>query len=260
MSYEIFIYGIEVFDMDQEFRLFSLPHIIIILSLFFIVFLMIALRTSISNQRVVLILRFTLAISIFLVEGLKQLLDLSKGTWSIKWSLPFHLCGITSILCIIMLLTQDSRLFDIIYYWALVGSPIAVIIPGDLNYTYADPRLWLFMASHFLNVIIAVFMMIAYKYRPFVKSIRKVFIETNIYMVLIAGFNYITGSDYYYFYLSRDPAPQLMNPFKGINSWFIIILLLEAVTLLALLLYYSPFAVKDHMKDKRSNLLKEISV
>lgn len=245
--------------MNQEFDLFSLPHIIIIISLFLIVFLMVALRTSISNQRVIFILRYALAISIIVVEGSKQLLDLYRGTWNIKWSLPFHLCGITSILCIIMLLTQDSRLFDIIYFWALVGSPIAIIIPGNLNYTYANPSLWLFMASHFLNVMSAVFMMIAYKYRPFVKSIWKVFAQTNIYMVLIAGFNYIAGSDYYYFYLSRDPAPQITNPFKGINSWFAIILLLEAVTLLALFLYYSPFAIKDHIRDKKSNLLKEIS-
>lgn len=246
--------------MDQEFHLFSLPHIFIIISLFLVVFLMVALRAVISNQKIILMLRYTLTISIFVVEGSKQFLDLSGGTWNIKWSLPFHLCGITSILCIIMLITQDRRLFDIIYFWALVGSPIAVIIPGDLNYTYANPKLWLFMASHFLNVISAVFMMIAYKYRPFVKSIWKVFVQTNIYMALIAGFNYLTGSDYYYYYLSRDPAPQIINPFKGIHSLFVIVLLLEAVTLLALFLYYSPFAAEDHIKNKRNSTLRGVNI
>lgn len=245
--------------MNEKFELFSLPHMIIILSLFLIIFLMVALRTSISNQRVILILRYSLAISLIVVEVSKQLLDLSRGRWNIKWSFPFHLCGITSILCIIMLLTQNRRLFDIIFYWAIIGSPVAVIIPGDLNYTYADPGLWLFMASHFLNVISAVFMMIAYKYRPFVESIRKVFIQTNIYMILIACFNHLTGANYFYYYLTRDPIPQLTNPLKNITSKPVLILILETVTLLALVIYYSPYAIKDHMKNRKSSALEEIS-
>jgi hypothetical integral membrane protein (TIGR02206 family) len=151
-----------------------------------------------------------------------------------------------------MLASQSYLLFEILYFWGLIGSPIAILLPGGLNVTYSSPVFWQFMISHSLNVISILFMIIAYRYRPTVKSIRKAFNATNIYMIFIALFNYLIGSNYYYFYLCKDPSPQFINPFKGIASWPLILLLLESVSISAILIFYFPYAVNDYVKREHA--------
>lgn len=234
------------------FKLFSFFHIAIILSLVIIIILMFAFKSIFRNSKVKNFLRYILAYLLLFVKASEQVLDFIKGRWTVKGSLPLHLCGITSIFCIVMLLTKKYSIFEIMYFWGLIGSPLAIIFPSDLNYSYNSIIFWQFMISHFLNIIIVVFMIIAYKFRPTLKSIYKTFIWTNIYMAFIACFNYTAGSNYYFLYLCKDPAPQFPNPFKTVNSWPIIILLLEAVTILMPLLFYIPYAVIDAASKKVS--------
>jgi hypothetical integral membrane protein (TIGR02206 family) len=176
---------------------------------------------------------------------------LLRGTWDIRITLPLHLCGITSIACIVMLMTESYSIFEVVYFWGLIGSPLAMVFP-DLSATYRDISFWQFMSSHSLNVISVIFMMTAYKYRPTIKSTKKTFFCTNIYMVFIACLNYLVGANYYYLYLWKDPVPQFHNPMKSINSWPMIIMALELFSLAVIFLFYLPYAISDTAKRRKS--------
>lgn len=236
---------------QQKFKAFSLPHILFLLATLTIIILLILYKDKIKKTRTGLYLRYTIAAFLLWAEASKQIADLLEGGWSVQWSLPLHLCGITSIICIIMLIRESYGLFEVMYFWSFIGSPFAMFLP-DLNASYLSITFWAFMISHSMNIIAVVYMMIAYKYRPTMESMKKAFIFTNLYMISIAGFNYITGSQYYYFYLCKDPTPGFVNPFKTITSWPQIIFLLEIITIIMLLLYYVPYYVKDYKRKKES--------
>jgi hypothetical integral membrane protein (TIGR02206 family) len=235
--------------VQQKFKAFSLPHILFLLATLSIIIMLVLYKEETKNTKAKLYLRYTIAVLLFGSEASKQIADLLKGGWNIQWSLPLHLCGITSIICIIMLITKSHGLFEVMYFWSLIGSTLAMILP-DLNVSYTSITFWAFMISHSMNIIAVVYMMIAYKYRPTMNSMKKTFIYTNVYMICIAGFNYIVGSQYYYFYLCKDPSPGFVNPFKAVTSWLEIILLLEVLTIIMLFLSYLPYYVKDYNRKK----------
>lgn len=237
--------------IQQNFKTFSLPHVIFLLVTAAIAIMLVLYREEIKNTKAKLYLRYAIAVLLFGSEASKQIADWLNGGWNIQWSLPLHLCGITSIVCIIMLITKSHRLFEIMYFWGLIGSPLAMILP-DLNVPYASIAFWAFMISHSMNIIAVVYMITAYKHRPTMNSMKKAFIFTNVYMICIAGFNYIAGSQYYYFYLCKDPASGFVNPFKTISSWPQIIFLLELLTIIMLSLSYLPYYIKDYNRKKEA--------
>lgn len=239
--------------MGETFQLFSKIHINILISILLIIILMFVFKGLIYNSKHKKLVRYTLAISLFIVRASEQVLKFVDGTWDIKGDLPLHLCGITSILCIIMLISNNYNLFQVLYFWSLIGSPIALIIPGDLNYSYASPIFWQFIIAHSLNIFSIFYMIFAYKYRPVFKSMQKTFLFSNIYMVFIAIFNYIVGSNYYYFYLCNDPSPSILNPFRFVSSWPLILILLEAATFIAIILFYSPYSIMDNRQIAKTH-------
>ena len=240
--------------MNEIFHPFSKIHINILLIIALIIICMIVCKDLIYKSKYKKTVRYLLASLLFLVRASEQLLNIFDGTWDIKNDLPLHLCGITSVLCIIMLILNNYTMFEFLYFWGLIGSPVALIIPGDLNYTYSSPVFWQFMLAHALNIISILYLMFAYKYRPVKKSIEKAFIITNIYMIFIAIFNYFVGSNYYYFYLCNDPSPKILNPFKFINSWPLMIASIELLTIIAIFLFYLPYLIKDKRTSQQYRL------
>jgi hypothetical integral membrane protein (TIGR02206 family) len=239
--------------MSGTFQLFSKIHIIILAALAIIILCMFVLRDLIYTSNHKKMARYALAFVLLIIRASEQVVSVIDGTWDIKGDLPLHLCGITSILCIVMLIFNSYTLFQVLYFWGLIGSPLALIIPGGLNCTYNSLEFWQFIIAHSLNIISILYFIFAYKYRPVVKSIWKTFFITNIYMGFIAVINYIIGSNYYYFYLCNNPSPNITNPFKLISSWPLIIVLLEALTLFAIILFYLPYAITDRKKASREN-------
>lgn len=244
------------FAFNEKFEMFSLIHIIFLLIILSMTILILYCKDRIKNKKTTLYLRNMIITLLLVSEVSKQIVGLLNGTWSVRWSLPLHLCGISSIVCIIMLINKSYVLFEIMYFWCLVGSPLALLFP-DLNVSYRNVSFWAFMISHSMNIIAVVYMMALHKYRPSLGSVKKTFLFTNIYMVFIAGFNYIAGSNYYYFYLCRDPSPNFANPFKTITSWPVLLFLIEIATLILLAILYLPYYIKDYNREKKDLSLKE---
>jgi hypothetical integral membrane protein (TIGR02206 family) len=229
----------------EQFQIFSPLHIGMLITLCAIVLSLIIFKKSLRKKGD--FYRFTIAIISLVLEGSYLIWIVNRGKWNLKTSLPLELCEITFILCIIMLIWKSYLLFEVAYFWGFIGSTLALILPV-LHATYRHFPFWAFMLTHSLNLIALVLMMVIEKYKPTVKSIRVSFIITNIYMLLIAIINRFLGSNYYYYYIFKKPAPNIPNPLLFANSWFIKLLLLEGVILLALFICYLPFIVTNAFK------------
>lgn len=231
----------------DNFLVFSPLHIMVLVTLCAITLGMIIFRKNLRQKAD--FYRYLIVIISLVIEFLSLVWVVNVGKWDVKTSLPLELCQVTLILCIIMLIGKNYTLFEVAYFWGFIGSSIALIFPS-VHASYHHFSFWAFMLTHSLNIISLVFVMSIEKYKPTRNSIWISFIISNVYMLLMATINYFLGSNYYYYYVFKKPAPNIPNPFMYTNSWFIKILMLEGITLIALLICYLPFMAVNVFKRK----------
>ena len=161
-----------------------------------------------------------------------------SGTWSIQYSLPLYLCDMSLFVCVLMLLKNSYNLYEIAYFWGVGGAVQALLTP---NVSYAFPHFifFQFFFTHALIVTVCFWFTFVDCFRPTCRSVWKAFLVTNIYMLLIAVFNYFTSSNY--MFLCQKPGAASLLDYMGPWPWYI--LSGEFVCLFVFFLCYLPFAL-----------------
>lgn len=187
--------------------------------------------------------RLVLASALILQELSLNSWRILNHTWTPATSLPLHLCGVSVILSAIMLVNKNYLLFEINYFWGLGGAIQALLTPDIGIYGFPHFRYFQFFVSHGLIITAVLYMTFVHGYRPELKSVWKVFGITNIYLVFIAGFNWVVGGNY--LFICHKPINGSIIDFLGPWPWYV--LSLEAVGLLSFLIYYLPWLIRDKL-------------
>jgi len=184
------------------------------------------------------------------LELLLILQEISLSVWRIttdQWragtSLPLHLCGAAVVLSAVLLVTKKEQIYEIVYFWGFGGALQALMTPDIGPFSYPHYRFFQFFVSHGAIVTATVYATFILGYRPFFRSIVKVFVITNIYMIFIAVFNYLFDGNY--LFICHKPETASLIDYLG--PWPYYILSLEVVGLISFLIYYSPFAIRDYV-------------
>jgi hypothetical integral membrane protein (TIGR02206 family) len=82
-------------------------------------------------------------------------------------------------------------------------------------------------------------------YRPTWKSLVRVGVWTNVYLLVVTGINLLIDSNYM-FTLHKPPTASL---FDVLGPWPWYLLAAEGIALVVFLILYLPFAVKDYRKQ-----------
>ncbi len=227
-----------------RFVLFSLSHFVSIAIIIAACVLIFSLRNQLKNHTKIfeLILIFILISS----ESTLHILRYLYGAWWLSTSLPLHLCGASIILCIILLISKSYKVYEIAYFWGLIGATQALLTP-DLALGFPDIRYIQFFVAHGAIITTIVYMTAVYNFRPFLKSIPKVIIITNLYLIFVAIINILTEGNY--MYLSRKPIGASLLDFMGNWPWYLISL--QFVGIISFLIYYLPFLIKDKRSKKK---------
>lgn len=235
------------------FKVFSPSHlaalaIIVIINMLLIVWLK---RTNHrENERYI---RYTLSAILIIQELSLNIWRIYTGHWELGSSLPLHLCGAAVILSAIMLVNKSFKLYEIVYFWGLGGAIQALLTPDIGVYAFPHFRFFHFFVSHGSIVTASIFMTFDMNYRPKARSIPKVFLITNCYMVFIAVFNYFTNGNY--LFICHKPETASLLDLLGPWPWYI--LSLEVVGIVSFYIYYSPFAIKDYLVKSRARKSSE---
>lgn len=223
------------------FRLFSLSHNLALLIILLCILLIYRFKDSLRREKVNKIIRYTLASLIILQELSLSIWRVATEQWVIQTSLPLHLCGLSLILSAVMLVKKDYNLFEVIYFWGLAGATQALMTPDIANYSFPHYRFFQFFLSHALIIISVLFMVFVEKFRPKFKSIWKTLIATNIYLILIAGFNLLTNANYL-FICGKPDTPSILD-FLGDWPWYVLVM--EVFGVISFLICYLPYAIND---------------
>jgi hypothetical integral membrane protein (TIGR02206 family) len=141
-------------------------------------------------------------------------------------------------------ITDNRTLYDFTYFLGIGGALQALLTPADVSmYDLPHYRSLQSLIAHGLLITLPIFMTVVEGYRPTFASFKRIFIWTNIYMVIIFFLNRVIGSNYL-FISQKPPSPTLMDI---LSPWPWYIPQLEVVAFAIFFILYIPFLIKDQM-------------
>ncbi len=220
--------------VSSQFQLFGVHHLVII-ALVPLLAALLAWRSGKSDSTAKRI-RIGLAVVILVDELAWYGYYLNQGWFSFPYSLPLQLCDITLWLTVYTLFTRSSRTFQLIYYWGLAGTTMAVLTP-DVS---TPPLSWLtlqFFVAHGGLLIGILFLTWRKILVPHKGSYWKAWLWLHGYAVLIGLFNYVFQANY--FYLCEKPTEASLLAFMG--PWPVYILVGDCLAFAMFWLLWLPF-------------------
>ena len=163
------------------------------------------------------------------------------GTWTIQTMLPLHLCSALVWLGAWMLITKSYRIYEFMYFMGIAGAVQALATPGIGLYGFPHFVFFQYFISHGLIITSAIYMTVVEKFRPTWKSLLRVAIWMNIYVIIVYFINIALDSNY----LMINYKPETPSLLDLLPDWPIYILYMELIGVISILLLYLPFAVKD---------------
>jgi len=178
------------------------------------------------------ILMMILGFTLISIELMQQLYLNHLGIWSLKTSLPIHLCGISGILAGIMMFRSSHYGFE---FLALIGSPGALhaLLTPQLNHGTIPFLIFKYYVSHAGIILVPLFLAIVLGYRIKRSSWYRVLLLCQVLLIIIGLTNYFIGSNY--MYLAEKP---LVNNPMVVGEWPWYILGFEILGLVHILIFY----------------------
>ena len=224
----------------EPFHLFGIGHLIA-LSVILLINLSLIFVQRRNNQKFRDSIRYSIAAMLVISEGSWHIWNIAIGEWTIQTHLPFHLSAVLVWTSLIMLLTKNYYVYEFAYFLGIAGATQALLTPEAGIYGFPHFRILQTITAHGSIVTAAVFMTIVEGFRPYWSSFKRVFLWTNIYMLLVTGINVLIGSNYMYT-IHKPPTASLLD-ILGLWPWYLLTVELVALVLCSLL--YLPFALKD---------------
>jgi len=186
-------------------------------------------------------IRWGLALILWINEIAWHYWNFGIGRWTIQTMLPLHLCSLLVWTGAFMLVSKKYAIYEFMYF-AGIGGAIQALATPDLGvYGFPHFRFFQTFISHGLIITSAIYMTVVEGFRPTWKSLLRVAIWLNIYMVIVYLVNDAIGSNY----LMINGKPSTPSLLDLLPDWPLYILYMEGIGIVSFLLLYLPFVIKD---------------
>jgi hypothetical integral membrane protein (TIGR02206 family) len=233
---------IDLFTADYRgpaFALFGTTHLAALGALVLLNLLLLRFRNASDGTKTTL--RWTLALILWVNEIAWHYWNYIYGRWTIQTMLPLHLCSLLVWTGALMLVTKNYRVYEFMYFMGIGGAIQALATPGIGMYGFPHFVFFQYFLSHGLIITSAIYMTVVERFRPTWKSVLRVALWMNIYVVIVYFINTAIDSNYLMINYKPD-TPSLLDL---LPEWPIYILYMELIGIITILLLYLPFAAKD---------------
>jgi hypothetical integral membrane protein (TIGR02206 family) len=224
----------------EPFRIFSVEHVVTMGIIFALCIFLVVKKSELEKKLNRRYFRITLALLLLILDGLQHLWLVSEHAWSLKSDLPLQLSDLAVIFAVLMLLTKSYKLFQFMYF-AGIGSSIQAILTPDLGkFSFPHIQYIEFFVRHGGVVLACLFMVVAFHYRPTVRSMWVTIMIVNLYAILIFFLNKVLESNY--LYIMKKPGNSTLLNYLGPWPWYL--LSMEIVMIVSFYILYSPFWIR----------------
>lgn len=179
------------------------------------------------------------AISLLIFEIAYQFWLVLTENWHVSHALPLELSNISVLLVIILLLTRNKLVFEIVFLVGIGGALQAIFTPV-LNYGFPHFRFIHFFYTHMLVIWVVFYFMWCKGYLITLFSVVKAMIFMNILLPFIYLANVLVEGNYW-FIITKPSGGSLLD-YLGPHPWYI--LGMEAAALVFFLLLWLVFGKK----------------
>jgi hypothetical integral membrane protein (TIGR02206 family) len=177
-----------------------------------------------------------IALTLVIAELSWQPYVLANHSWSAAASLPVQLCDIAGFVAAAALLYRNLVLVEVAYFWGLGGTLQAVLTP-DLKEHFPNFPYLQFYVTHDLVILAALFLVFGLGLRPRRGAVRRIFLLTAGFAVVVGLIDLATGGNY--MYLRQVPVSGSLLDLMGPWPWYIAAG--AVLTLVALAILDVPF-------------------
>lgn len=189
--------------------------------------------------------RYSLAAILLVNESLWHWWNWTSGVWTIQTMLPLHLCSVLVFASAYLLITKAYPVYEFVYLLGIAGATQALLTPDAGRFGYPHFRFFQVIISHGAIVTTAIYLTAHENMRPTWRSVWRVILYTNIYMLFVGVVNWLIGSNY--LFIARKPDTASLIDLLG--PWPFYILPLELIGLVMSVLLYLPFALRDRRRQ-----------
>jgi hypothetical integral membrane protein (TIGR02206 family) len=154
--------------------------------------------------------------------------------------LPLHLCDFAIFLAAFALLTRRPSAVELIWFWALTGTALAVVTPA-VSGSFPDWRWILYFAMHGGVIAAAAVLVLGCGIRPRPGAPWRAFGWTAAYAAAVAAVDIATGANFLWL-RAKPPQPTLLD---WLGPWPMYILAAGAIGLTGFYLLALPFREPD---------------
>jgi len=199
-----------LYAQDPQFSQFNIHHTISLISLlpaFLFIYLLYKLNLSDDLYRKI---GTFIGILVFINYPLWCILEIFAGSFDIEKHLPFHLCRISNLLILHVMIFKNRLVYNILFYWGMGAVSQAMFSP-DITQTFPHFHFIRYFLGHHLFVICIVYATVIYdlkisKHGIFMTAWASV-------MVLFLGFvaNIVIGGDANYLWIMSKPPETVRS-------------------------------------------------
>ena len=185
-----------------------------------------------------------IAVAVVLAEVSWWVINIVNGTWTVRWSLPLHLCEAGCFLAAAALWWRFRFAFEMSYFWGLGGTMPGLFTPNIPGH-FPEPIYFQYYAQHGLLVLGAFYLVVALHMRPARRAVMRVSIATAVYAAAVGVVDYFTNGNY--LFLRNLPPTKTALDYMGPWPWYIVTLTIAAIIVFNLL--YLPFARGARLRE-----------
>lgn len=189
------------------YKMNTFEQIIPLIIMAIIITLLLLYREKIrKNSKVEKIIRYTLTVvsTIFFISYY-------LANWIITGieldNLPLHLCYISNVLCIILGINKNKKIYNFTLCYGLIGG-IGSLLSMDTSLSSRYFKYYQFMVSHISIIVIPLYFLIIHKYFLNEKEVIRVYITLQIIGITMGVFNHMFNTDYFFVTFNSNIAAK----------------------------------------------------
>src|SRR5688572_20168635 len=181
-NYPMIDFFAETFQ-GPAFDYFGMTHLAALGALILLNLILLHFRNASDGTKATI--RWVLALVLLVNEIAWHYWNFVYGKWTIQTMLPLHLCSLLVWTSAFMLLTKNYRVYEFMYFMGIGGAIQALATPGIGIYGFPHFVFFQYFLSHGLIITSAIYMTVVEGFRPMLKSLLRVALWMNIYVVII---------------------------------------------------------------------------